>query len=93
MLESVLNFMVVITLTRNGCIYQVLHCLKHLQGSMCKGGSLAYHTLLQGWGPCLYLPAVGPGNFWSACQMLTETGGRGEGFRYVWFPPAAAFGM
>ena len=46
-----------------------------------------------GWGPCLYLHAVGPGNFWSACQMLTETGGRGEGFRYVWFPPAAAFGM
>ena len=45
------------------------------------------------WGPCLYLHAVGPGNFWSACQMLTETGGRGEGFRYVWFPPAAAFGM
>ena len=44
-------------------------------------------------GPCLYLHAVGPGNFWSACQMLTETGGRGEGFRYVWFPSAAAFGM
>ena len=44
-------------------------------------------------GPCLYLHAAGPGNFWSACQMLTETGGRGEGFRYVWFPPAAAFGM
>ena len=44
-------------------------------------------------GPCLYLHAVGPGNFWSACQMLTETGGRGEGFRYVWFLPAAAFGM
>ena len=44
-------------------------------------------------GPCLYLHAVGPENFWSACEMLTETGGRGEGFRYVWFPPAAAFGM
>ena len=44
-------------------------------------------------GPCLYLHAVGPGNFWSACQMLTATGGLGEGFRYVWFPPAAAFGM
>ena len=44
-------------------------------------------------GPFLYLHAVGPGNFWSTCQMLTETGGRGGGFRYVQFPPAAAFGM
>ena len=47
-------------------------------------------------GPCLYLHAVGPGNFWwsqRACQMLTETGGRGEGFRYVWFPSAAALGL
>ena len=44
-------------------------------------------------GPCLYLHAVGPGNFWSACQMLTETGGRGEGFRYVWFLSAAALRM
>ena len=47
-------------------------------------------------GPCLYLHAVGPGNFWRsqwACQMPTETGGRDEGFRYVWFPPAAARGL
>ena len=47
-------------------------------------------------GPCLYLHAVGPGNFWWsqwAYQMLTETGGRGEGFRYVWFPSAAALGL
>ena len=45
------------------------------------------------WGPCHYLHVVGPGNFWSACQMPTKTGGRGQGFRYVWFPLAAALGM
>ena len=47
-------------------------------------------------GPCLYLHAVGPGNFWWsqwAYQMLTETGRRGGGFRYVWFPSAAALGL
>ena len=59
----------------------------------CYNNTIHSATKLTAWGPCLYLHAVGPGNFWSACQMLTETGGRGEGFRYVWFPPAAAFGM
>ena len=32
----------------NGCIYHVLHCLEHLQGFMCRGGSLAYGVSLQG---------------------------------------------
>ena len=51
---------------------------------------------LRSRGLCLYLHAVGPGNFWWsqwAYQMLTETGGRGGGFRYVWFPSAAALGL
>ena len=49
-----------------------------------------FNTLKRG--PCLYLHPVGPRNFRSACQMLPETGRQGEGFRYVWFLPVAAFG-
>ena len=44
------------------------------------------------WGPCLYLHAVGPGNFWSACRMLTETEDEEEGSGMSVLPTAAALG-
>ena len=45
-----------------------------------------------GRGPCLYLHAVGPGNFWSACRMLTETEDEEEGSGMSVLPTAAALG-
>lgn len=43
-------------------------------------------------GPCLYLHAGGPGNFWPACRMLTETEDEGEGSGMSVLPSAAALG-
>ena len=46
----------------------------------------------KGRGPCLYLHAGGPGNFWPACRMLTETEDEGEGSGMSVLPSAAALG-
>lgn len=44
-------------------------------------------------GPCLYIHAVGPGSFWSACWILTELEDEERGFRYICSSYSGSFEM